>query len=205
MQDAVARVDTTTLERLVAPDFTSVGREGYPGSRASFLKQMASGALRIQKAESTEQVEDELVMSGTRAATRTTMLRFQLPATGRDVCVKARFVYARLDDGWRLISLQETQLHDGPIVTSSYDDVVGTYEVAGGRSFMIAKKGRTLFGTVPREPPVTYALFETPDGDLVGPGGEFAYRLERDASNRVTAVTMTRYGKQMWRATRIVP
>jgi hypothetical protein len=46
-------------------------------------------------------------------------------------------------------------------------------------------------------------LFETANGGLVGPGGEFVYTLQKDANGRVTSVTMTRYGNEVWRAKRV--
>jgi hypothetical protein len=70
-----------------------------------------------------------------------------------------------------------------------------------GRPFTIAKVGRTLFATLPTGV-ANVPLFETPGGGLVGPGGEFVYSFERDSNGRATTVTMTRYGKTVWRAKR---
>ena len=203
MQEAVAQRDTGVLERLVASAFTSIARDGTMHDRSAFITAIASGGMLFQKADATEQLEEHLAVYGSTAAARTTVLRFRQATNNRDVCVKTRLVLARLDGAWRAISMQETELHDGPIVTSSYDGVIGEYEVEGGRRFTVARVGNTLFGTLPTPTRLKVPLFETPDGGLVGPGGEFVYVLAKDAAGQVTTVTMTRDGKDVWRAKRI--
>ena len=200
-QDANTRKDRAKLERLIAPEFTAIDRAGTVRNRAAWIDGVVSGAMLAQKSVP-EELSDELAVFGSTAAARTTVFRYQELARLRDICIKTRTVYARFDGEWRVISTQQTQLHDGPIVTASYDDVVGTYRLDNTRSFTVSRVGRTLFAALPTGV-ANVPLFETPDGGLVGPGGEFVYTLERNAAGRTAAVTMTRYGKQLWRANRV--
>ena len=199
-QDATTQKDRARLERMVAPDFTAIDRAGLVRNRAVWIDAVASGAMLTQMSEA-EELADDLAVFGDSAATRTTLVRFRDRVRERDICVKTRTVYARVDREWRVISTQQTLLHDGPIVTTSYDGVVGKYVLDNGRAFTIAKVGRTLFATLPTGVS-DVPLFETPSGGLVGPGGEFVYTFERDASGRAIALTMTRYGKPVWRGKR---
>jgi hypothetical protein len=57
------------------------------------------------------------------------------------VCVTTRTVYAWLDGEWRALSLQNTQLHDGPIVSDNYDGVLGGYQLSSGRLFTVTRVG----------------------------------------------------------------
>ena len=83
MQDAVARRDAPAIALLLAPEFTSVNRDGTLSQSEELLKRLSSGQTRFQKSDSTEQLEEQVVIHGTRAATRTTTVRFQLPTSGR--------------------------------------------------------------------------------------------------------------------------
>jgi ketosteroid isomerase-like protein len=199
-QDATTRRDRAQLERLMTPEFTAIDRAGTTRNRATWIEQAVAGAMLAQKSEP-EELSDDLAVVGTGAAIRTTVSRFQDVVRQRDICVKTRTVYARFDREWRVISMQQTQLHDGPIVTSGFEGVTGKYLLDAGRAITIAKVGRTLFATLPTGVG-NVPLFETPDGRLLGPGGEFVYTFERDPSGRASAVTMTRYGKPVWRAKR---
>lgn len=98
--------------------------------------------------------------------------------------------------------MQQTQLHDRPIVTASHDGAIGRYALDAGRAFVISRVGTTLFATPPAGP-ARVPLFETRDGGLIGPGDEFVYTFQRDASGRATWVTMTGYGKPVWTAKRV--
>jgi hypothetical protein len=200
-QNASAKKDRVQLERLIAPAFTAIDRAGTVRNRAVWIEQLASGAMLTQKGDA-EELSDDLAVFATTAAARTTVNRHPDVARQRDICTSTRTVYAKLEGEWRVISMQQTQLHDGPIVTASYDGVIGRYALDAGRAFVISRVGKTLFGTPPAGP-ARVPLFETPDGGLVGPGGEFVYTFQRDPGGRATSVTMTRYGKPLWSAKRV--
>jgi hypothetical protein len=199
-QDATARRDRAALEQLIAPEFTAIDRAGTTRDRAAWIELVVSGAMLAQKSEP-EELGDDVTVVGSGAAVRSSVFRFQDLARQRDIGIKTRTVYARIDGEWRVISIQQTQLHDGPIVTGSYEGVIGKYLLEAGRPFTIAKVGKTLFATLPTGA-ANVPLFETPGGGLVGPGGEFVYSFERDSNGRASTVTMTRYGKTVWRAKR---
>jgi TonB family protein len=201
-QDAIGLKDRGQMERIVAPEFTAIDRAGTTRNRAAWVELVMSGSALTQKSVP-EALSDTIAVLSGSGAVRTVTERFQDAARARDICVMTRTVFARLDGEWRVLSMQQTQLHDGPVVTTSYDGVVGKYLLDAGRPFTIARTGRTLMATLPNGS-TNVPLFETPDARLLlGPGGEFVYWFDRDANGRATTVTMTRYGKQVWRATRV--
>ena len=202
-QGALARKDRPALERVLAPEFTSIDRQGTVRNRAAWIDAVAAGRLNTQKVADPEQLSEHFVAFGTAAAARTTVSRYRDLERRRDICTMTRAIYVRSDGGWRAISQQETQLHDGELIDATYDAAIGKYELPNGRSFVVTKVGRTLFGELPIPGFGKVPLFETPNGGLVGPGGEFLYTLEKDPDGRVRTVTMTRYGAEVWRAKRV--
>jgi hypothetical protein len=123
-----------------------------------------------------------------------------MAATGRDVCLQNRRVFARLDGAWRVISSQGSLIHDGPLAAVNHDGVTGKYE--GGGTYVITETGRTLFGQrspMPRKSP----LFETADGGFEGPLGRWKFTVHKDDKGRVTGLTFSSDGKDRWHAKKI--
>jgi len=59
-----------------------------------------------------------------------------------------------------VISSQASVLHDGPLVATVNEAVVGTYALDNGRTFTVTKTGRTFFGTLPTPRPLKTPIFE---------------------------------------------
>ena len=200
------------LERLHAATFTAITPTGAVYDRAGWIDLVAQGGLAVQKTDDEEQFEEDLTMHASGIAARTTFARFRFSSRKRDVAMKNRIVYARLDGEWRVISSQASLLHDGPLIAVANDAVVGRYALDNGRTVTVTKSGRTFFATLPTLRPARTPIFETAEGHFIGAGG-FYYAFIKseskgrdsgtDPHGRIAAVTLTRDGKELWRATRV--
>jgi len=147
VREATAKRDRAALERLLTDTFTGLMPVGSRHDRAEWIDRLAKGNLLMtQKADETEELGEELTLHAAMAATHTTLWRFQVAATKRDVCLQNRTVYAKLAGEWRVISSQGSMIHDGPLVAVSHDGLTGKYEIEGGGTYTVTKTGRTLFG-----------------------------------------------------------
>ena len=198
---ATATRDRAAIERLYDPSFTALLPTGLIQNRDGWISDIQRGTLAAQRFADQEQLDERLTLHGSTGATHTVITRYTDPVIKRDVALATRTVYARIDGEWRVISNQGSALHNGPLVTANHSGIPGTYRIDGNRTLTIVKTGRTLFAKVPALGADT-PLFDLPEDEFVAPG-DFRYKFTRDASGRATGVTMSRFGKPAWSATRV--
>jgi len=203
VRSATLKRDATALKPLLADTFTGLTPVGSRFDKAGWLDGVAKGTLlSAHKADEMEELGEELTIHGSTVATVTNLWRFRIAATKRDYCLQGRAVYARLGEGWQLVSNQGSMLHDGPLVTVSQDGLTGKYAIEGGGTYTISKTGRTLFGqrsAMPQKSPI----FETADGGFEGPLGRWQFTFHREGDGKVTGLTFRSDGKDRWRAKKV--
>lgn len=201
MGEAIAKRDRAALERLLDPSFTGILPTGTIHDRTSWIELAGQGGLAAQRFAEREQLDDVVSLHGVDVASRTTMTRFRDAGLNRDVCLLNRTVYRKVNEEWRAVSSQGTSLHEGPILAIDHTGLPGRYTIDGKGELVVVKTGWTLFATLPTARVARIPLFETADGGFTAAGG-FVYRFTRNAEGRATAVAVTRFGKELWRASR---
>ena len=198
-RDATAKADKAALDRLLADGFTGLQPVGTSYDRAGWIELVAKGGFAFQRADDAERLDDTLTVHGAVAAAHTVLNRYRVAARKRDLCLQTRTILAKLDGRWRVISVQGSLIHDGPLVEVNYDGVVGKYDIEGGGTYTVTKVGRTLFGQrsgLPQKSPI----FEAAGGGFEGPLGRWKLTFHRDDQERMTRLTFSSDGKDLWRA-----
>ena len=199
--EAMAKSDTAALKRLLAESFSGLHAIGTNYDRSGWIDLVAKGDFLFQKGDATA-LEDQLTIHGDAAAAHTALNRYALVAEKRDVCVQTRTVLAKLDGEWRVVSVQGSLIHDGPLLETSHAGLTGKYEIEGSPTYTVTEIGRTLFGQLSMHSKPS-PIFEAADGGFEGPLGRWQFTFLKDDKGQVTALTFRIDGKQLWRARRI--